>query len=81
MIATLPRYPTIPVKNKILFLTGDSIVTYSTLVTNRREGRTKLHFLNPIPIQQLAQRWISKYAQPFAHAMVGLQTDLEQNIA
>ena len=48
------------------------------LVTTRREGRTKLHFLNPVPIQQLADRWISKYAQPFTHALLSLQADLEQ---
>ena len=51
------------------------------LVTTRRAGRTKLHFLNPVPIQQLAERWISKYAQPFTQAMVGLQADLEQQSA
>jgi DNA-binding transcriptional ArsR family regulator len=53
----------------------------ANLVTTRREGRTKLHFLNPVPIQQLAQRWISKYAQPFTHALVGLQADLELHTA
>jgi len=57
------------------------VLEAANLVTTRREGRTKLHFLNPIPIQQLAERWISKYAQPFAHAMVGLQADLEQHSA
>jgi len=36
------------------------------------------HHLNPIPIRQLAERWISKYAQPFTRAMVGLQTTLER---
>jgi len=53
----------------------------ANLVTTRREGRTKLHFLNPIPIQQLAERWITKYAQPFTTAMVGLQVDLQQHTA
>ncbi len=55
-----------------------SVLETANLVTTRREGRMKLHFLNPIPIQQLAERWISKYARPFTHAMVGLQADLEQ---
>ncbi len=55
-----------------------SVLEVANLVTTRREGRTKLHFLNPIPIQQLADRWIGKYAQPFTHAMVGLQAELEQ---
>ncbi len=56
-----------------------AVLEAANLVTTRREGRTKLHFLNPVPIQQLADRWISKYAQPFTGAMVGLQTCLEQN--
>lgn len=54
------------------------VLEAANLVTTRREGRTKLHFLNPIPIQQLTDRWISKYAQPFTLAMVGLQAELEQ---
>jgi DNA-binding transcriptional ArsR family regulator len=47
------------------------------LVTTRREGRTKLHYLNPVPIGLVADRWISKYAAPFTRAMVGLRTGLE----
>ena len=54
------------------------VLEAANLVTTCRQGRTKLHFLNPVPIQQLANRWISKYAQPFSHAMVALQADLEQ---
>ena len=48
------------------------------LVTSRREGRTKRHFLNPVPIGLVADRWISKYAEPFTRAMVGLKTGLEE---
>jgi len=58
-----------------------AVLEAANMVTTCREGRTKLHFLNPVPIQQLAERWISKYAQPFTHAMVGLQTDLQQHTA
>ncbi len=53
----------------------------ANLVTTRREGRSKRHFLNPVPIQQLADRWIDKYAQPFARSMVDLQTELEHRTA
>ena len=53
------------------------VLEEANLVVTHREGRQKLHHLNPIPIQQLAERWISKYAQPFAAAMVGLQSALE----
>jgi hypothetical protein len=44
-------------------------------------GRTKLHYLNPIPIQEIHQRWISKYAAPTVAAMVGLRSQLESNRA
>ncbi|MGB8861122.1 MAG: helix-turn-helix transcriptional regulator [Ilumatobacteraceae bacterium] len=55
------------------------VLEAANLVTTRREGRTKLHFLNPVPIQQLADRWISKYAQPFARALLDLQGAVEQH--
>jgi DNA-binding transcriptional ArsR family regulator len=58
-----------------------TVLEGANLVTTRRVGRTKLHFLNPVPIQQLADRWISKYAQPFTRAMVDLQAGLEQHSA
>jgi DNA-binding transcriptional ArsR family regulator len=53
----------------------------ANLITTRREGRSKLHFLNPVPIQQVADRWIGKYAQPFTRALVDLQVDLESRPA
>ena len=54
-----------------------ALLEAANLVVTRREGRSKRHFLNPIPIQQLSERWISKYAQPFTRAMTGLQRQLE----
>jgi len=56
-----------------------AVLEAANLVVTHRDGRQKLHHLNPIPIQQLAERWIAKYAQPFARAMVGLQTTLERD--
>jgi DNA-binding transcriptional ArsR family regulator len=53
------------------------VLEQANLVTTRKEGRTKLHFLNPVPIQQLADRWIGKYAQPFTRSLVDLKADLE----
>ena len=55
------------------------VLETAQLVTTRREGRQKFHYLNPVPIQQVADRWISKYAQPFARALVDLQSDLEHD--
>jgi DNA-binding transcriptional ArsR family regulator len=48
------------------------------LVTTRRRGREKLHFLNPVPIREVHDRWVSKYAEPWASALTGLKRDLEK---
>ena len=48
------------------------------LVTTRRRGREKLHFLNPVPIREVHDRWVSKYAAPWASALTELKRDLER---
>jgi uncharacterized protein YndB with AHSA1/START domain/DNA-binding transcriptional ArsR family regulator len=47
------------------------------LVTTRRQGREKLHFLNPVPIRLVHDRWVSKYAEPWAATLSGLKRHLE----
>jgi uncharacterized protein YndB with AHSA1/START domain/DNA-binding transcriptional ArsR family regulator len=47
------------------------------LVTTRRRGREKLHFLNAVPIRLVHDRWVSKYAEPWAATLSGLKTHLE----
>jgi uncharacterized protein YndB with AHSA1/START domain/DNA-binding transcriptional ArsR family regulator len=47
------------------------------LVTTRKRGREKLHFLNPVPIRLVHDRWVSKYAEPWAAALSGLKHRLE----
>ena len=47
------------------------------LVTTRRRGREKLHFLNPVPIRLVHDRWVSKYAEPWASALSALKRDIE----
>jgi uncharacterized protein YndB with AHSA1/START domain/DNA-binding transcriptional ArsR family regulator len=47
------------------------------LITTQKSGREKFHYLNPIPIQTVYDRWVSKYAQPWANALVGLKSSLE----
>jgi uncharacterized protein YndB with AHSA1/START domain len=47
------------------------------LVTTRREGRQKRHFLNPVPIRLVHDRWISKFAEPVIGAMAAVKTHLE----
>src|SRR6478735_3410387 len=48
------------------------------LVVVRRRGREKLHFLNPVPIRLVHDRWVSKYAEPWAAGLSALKTDLEK---
>lgn len=47
------------------------------LVVTRRRGREKLHFLNPVGIRQVHDRWVSKYTEPWAAGLVGLRDELE----
>ena len=50
------------------------------LVVTRRRGREKLHFLNPVPIRLVHDRWVSKYAEPWAAALSDLKTTLEESM-
>ncbi|MGH2729701.1 MAG: ArsR/SmtB family transcription factor, partial [Actinomycetota bacterium] len=47
------------------------------LVVTRRQGREKLHYLNPVPIRLVHDRWVSKYAEPWAAGLTGLKKRLE----
>ena len=47
------------------------------LVVTRRRGREKFHFLNPVPIRLIHDRWVGKYAQPWASALSELKQELE----
>ena len=47
------------------------------LVVTRRQGREKLHFLNPVPIRLVHDRWVSKYALPVVAALSDLKSRLE----
>ena len=48
------------------------------LVTTQRRGREKLHYLNPVPIRLIYDRWVSKYAEPLAAAISGIKRELEE---
>jgi uncharacterized protein YndB with AHSA1/START domain len=54
------------------------VLADAQLVATRKVGRQKFHYLNPVPIQTVADRWISRFAQPFAMAMTDLKSALEQ---
>ena len=47
------------------------------LVVSRRRGREKLHFLNPVPIRLVHDRWVSKYAEPWVAGLSDLKQRLE----
>ena len=47
------------------------------LVVTRRSGREKLHFLNPVPIRLIHDRWIDKYTERQVSALADLKTELE----
>ena len=49
------------------------------LVVTKRRGREKLHFLNPVPIRLVHDRWVSKYAEPWAAALSGLKKTIEED--
>ena len=54
-----------------------AILEAANLVSWQRNGREKLHFINPVPIHDIAERWISKFDAPRLEALSELKTTLE----
>ena len=54
-----------------------AILEGANLVATRRQGREKLHYINPVPINAIAERWISKFEQPRLSALSDLKKTLE----
>lgn len=54
-----------------------SILETANLVVTHKAGRQKFHYLNPVPIEDIADRWIGKYAHYKASAMAALRDALE----
>jgi DNA-binding transcriptional ArsR family regulator len=54
------------------------VLEEANLVVTRKRGREKLHFLNPVPIRLVYERWVSKYAEPWAASLTGLKRELEE---
>jgi DNA-binding transcriptional ArsR family regulator len=54
-----------------------AILEEASLVSYRRQGREKRHFINPVPINAIAERWISKFEKPRLRALSKLKKDLE----
>ncbi len=75
LCAVLPAITRFGVMKHLAVLEG------ARLVVTEKVGRAKLHYLNPVPIREIQERWISKYAEPTVAAMVGLRRQLESTIA
>jgi DNA-binding transcriptional ArsR family regulator len=54
------------------------VLEESGLVVARRSGREKLHFLNPVPIRLIHDRWIDKYTERHVSALADLKNELEE---
>ena len=54
------------------------VLEEANLVVTRRRGREKLHFLNPVPIRLVYERWVSKYAEPWVSGLTALKRELEE---
>ena len=54
-----------------------AVLERANLVTTVWRGREKLHYLNPVPIQEIADRWISKYERSRLQALADLKSQLE----
>jgi DNA-binding transcriptional ArsR family regulator len=54
------------------------VLEQAGLVVARKQGREKLHFLNPVPIRQIHDRWIDKYTERQVSALLDLKNELEE---
>jgi predicted ArsR family transcriptional regulator len=57
-----------------------AILAHANLVSWQRHGREKIHFINTVPINEIAERWIGKFERPRLAALSNLQRKLEGNI-
>jgi DNA-binding transcriptional ArsR family regulator/uncharacterized protein YndB with AHSA1/START domain len=71
--ALVERYP----MTRIGVMKHLKVLEDAGLVVTKRRGREKLHFLNPIPIRRLHDRWIDKFTEPWAAALTDLKEELE----
>jgi DNA-binding transcriptional ArsR family regulator len=54
-----------------------AILEKANLISTQRQGREKLHFINPVPINAIAERWIGKFERPQLRALSQLKDMLE----
>lgn len=56
-----------------------AILEDANLISTRRSGREKLHFINPVPINEIAERWIGKFQRRHLDALSDLKRRLEES--
>jgi DNA-binding transcriptional ArsR family regulator len=56
-----------------------AILEGANLVSRQKRGRELLHFINPVPINEIAERWMGKFERPRLAALSTLKTNLERN--
>jgi len=54
------------------------VLEQAGLLTTKKRGREKLHFLNAVPIRLVHDRWVSKYSEPWAAGLSGLKQRIEE---
>src|SRR4051794_23437268 len=78
-LAELCRY--IPAMTRFGVMRHLDVLEDANLITTRRAGREKRHYLNPVPIRLVHDRWIGKYAEPIVGRMSSLKRQLEETSA
>ena len=58
-----------------------AVLEKAELIVTHTQGRQRFNHLNPVPIQQISDRWISRYQRPLAEALIDLKQSLESEIA
>jgi DNA-binding transcriptional ArsR family regulator len=57
------------------------VLEEADLVVPRRSGRERHNYLNPVPVQRIYERWVSRYMRPWTDALTGLKHELEEREA
>jgi DNA-binding transcriptional ArsR family regulator len=65
-------------ENRFVVMQHLALLRDARLVTVLADGRRRINFLNPIPIQHIYERWVGKYQGDWASALVGLKRRVEE---
>ena len=66
-----------PALSRFAIMQHLGVLKDAELVVVRRDGRRRYNYLNPVPIQQIHDRWVSRYTRPWTEALVALRDELE----